>query len=426
MSRLHPDDARAFWLAPKTRSDQFLLYAFSPVGSDVDAVVDHLLDRAARIGDLNLVVRETFAALDYPYWKRVRARRDQIVVRGGISDWRACLDDVAGLIADQVDARVQAWRIHLYPHILGAPDDRGPCSVAVLQISHALADGRRSAAIARELFGIDDLPAASNIRGRREESMTAAATGLLRVPGQLGGIVVRGRRAYRLTALDGPGPAPAAPGPLNTAPGVDRLLRVVVVDAAALRIGGHSVTAGAIVVIGRALVGAGIVGADDPLVVELTISRDPNPGTRNNFFTAAVDTHPGIADPALRAAAVAASIDDARRRDGSPGAVASRHAAASTPAVLMRWGTSFFDATARTGTVTGHTVVSSVNRGGADLVLGGGRVRFTTGFPALSSMQGMTHGVHGIGSSVAISVTTSRSVVSDVDAYVAHLRRELS
>lgn len=171
---------------------------------------------------------------------------------------------------------------------------------------------------------------------------------------------------------------------------------------------------------------AGIVGADAPFTVELTIGRTGNTHARNDFFTAAIDTYPQIVDPTQRAAAIAASIDAARRRDGSPGRVASRHAAASTPALLMRWGAAAFDPRVTSSTVTGHTVVSSVNRGSADLVLGVGRVRFTAGFPALSSMQGLTHGVHGIGSKVAISVATSRSVLSDVDTYVAHLRRAVS
>ncbi|MGW9264217.1 WS/DGAT domain-containing protein, partial [Gordonia terrae] len=73
--------------------------------------------------------------------------------------------------------------------------------------------------------------------------------------------------------------------------------------------------------------------------------------------------------------------------------------------------------------VTGVSVVSSVNRGAADLHLDGGEILFTTGFPALSPAQGLTHGVHGIGDRIAISVTTSPDVMDDVDRYVELLAR---
>ena len=72
-------------------------------------------------------------------------------------------------------------------------------------------------------------------------------------------------------------------------------------------------------------------------------------------------------------------------------------------------------------TVGGHTVVSSVYRGASDLMLGGHPVLMTAGFPALSPTVGLTHGVHGIGDTVTLSVTTSAGVV-DPDVYATRLR----
>ncbi|MBN9636878.1 MAG: DUF1298 domain-containing protein, partial [Actinobacteria bacterium] len=94
---------------------------------------------------------------------------------------------------------------------------------------------------------------------------------------------------------------------------------------------------------------------------------------------------------------------------------------AAVPARLLRWGTAQFDVHARSATVAGHTVVSSVNRGSADLTFGGCPVLMTAGFPALSPMMGLTHGVHGIGESVTISVHASPSALPDVDSYVERL-----
>ena len=87
------------------------------------------------------------------------------------------------------------------------------------------------------------------------------------------------------------------------------------------------------------------------------------------------------------------------------------------PAILLHWGIRQFDVTAVPDTVTGNTVVSSVARGDDDLHLGGGRVRFTAGFPALSPVMGLTHGVHGIGDAVTLSVTSSESAMDDPDVY---------
>src|SRR4029453_17901521 len=93
----------------------------------------------------------------------------------------------------------------------------------------------------------------------------------------------------------------------------------------------------------------------------------------------------------------------------------------SVPAPLLRWGVRQFDATARSETVTGNTVVISVNRGAADLRLGDCPVVLTAGCPALSPMMGLTHGVHGIGDTVAISVHAAASACSDVEGDVGRL-----
>lgn len=74
--------------------------------------------------------------------------------------------------------------------------------------------------------------------------------------------------------------------------------------------------------------------------------------------------------------------------------------------------------------MTGNTVVTSVNRGPADLCFGDARVLFTAGCPALSPMMRLTHGVHGIGDQVAISIHADSSVV-DVEDYLARLQATL-
>lgn len=110
-----------------------------------------------------------------------------------------------------------------------------------------------------------------------------------------------------------------------------------------------------------------------------------------------------------------------RQRFEHPSAATSDAATAAVPARLLRWGTAQFDVHARSTTATGNTVVSSVNRGAADLTFGGCPVVLTTACPALSPMMGLTHGVHGIGDTVTISVHASPSALPDVDSYVERL-----
>ena len=103
---------------------------------------------------------------------------------------------------------------------------------------------------------------------------------------------------------------------------------------------------------------------------------------------------------------------------------ASAAAFAAVPPVLLRWGIGQFDPSERSAVVSGHTVVSSVNRGPADLSFGGCPVVLTAGYPALSPMMSLTHGVHGIGDVLAISVHAD-PVNVDVDDYLPRLRSAL-
>jgi len=70
-------------------------------------------------------------------------------------------------------------------------------------------------------------------------------------------------------------------------------------------------------------------------------------------------------------------------------------------------------------------VVSSVNRGPADLTFAGRPVVLTAGYPALSPMMGLTHGVHAIGDTIAISVHAAESAVADIDEYTERLAAAL-
>jgi hypothetical protein len=144
----------------------------------------------------------------------------------------------------------------------------------------------------------------------------------------------------------------------------------------------------------------------------------------NHFGNVAVGLYPelGFGERTRR---IAEDLECRRRRAAHPAMAAASRAFAAVPAPLLRWGVAQFDPDARSPIVTGNTVVSSVNRGAADLHFGDAPVVLTAGYPGLSPMMGLTHGVHGIGDTIAISVHAAESAVGDVDAYVDRLETAL-
>ncbi|NMD56521.1 MULTISPECIES: wax ester/triacylglycerol synthase domain-containing protein [Tsukamurella] len=426
---LSPRDARTHWASAVIPSDQFMLYCFDhgdgPAPSAAE-VADVVLARAPSIPDLRLRIAPAPGDLEHPAW----APCDVIDVREGIArTWDAVPAAVARLFSRQVDATVAPWRVHVFPRVAGAPRCAGLATVLVLQVAHALADGRRSAEIARALLGSGgarEVPAARPLPGPLR-----AVRGLLGLPVALARTVVLGVRAPRAReeidrrTRDGALP-PAAPGCprtlLNAAPDATRDVRMLVRDSDSLR-GGSTVTVTALAAVSLAVeryLGSrgGAVPAE--LSAEVMVARERRHGERNAFGNVSVPLYPG-APAAERPGLIAAALAAARERAMSPlwrTVGAAEDAAPSSLAVL---GVRAFDPTLIPATMAGATVLSSVYRGPADLALLGGRSAFTAGFPALSPAMGLTHGVHGLGESVTVSVTSSRTAVPDPDAYAALL-----
>lgn len=159
------------------------------------------------------------------------------------------------------------------------------------------------------------------------------------------------------------------------------------------------------------------------LSAEVPIAGSAMGKARNNFRNVTVGLHPEL-DGGERAERIKFDLDAARRRGAHPAVTASAAAFAAVPAPILRWGMGHVDTGTRSATVAGHTVVSSVNRGPADLTFGGCAVVLTAGYPALSPMMGLTHGVHGIGDTVAVSVHLDPGIV-DAPDYVDRLANAL-
>lgn len=439
MRALNPPDAAMYWRSRNAVTDQFLLYAFDvPADSRQAAdVLDQLRARAEAIADLHLTIEPVPGNLGFPRWATAPIGDDQFRSHPA-GTWNECLEAIATLMDGGVDADRRRpdglWRVHLFDEVSGLPlASGGRGRVVVLQISHALGDGRVSSEIARRL--LSDVPSDTvvldrNLVPRTVSGALNAGAGLLGALPKLGAALVLGVDAWRLAdgsaqahqaALTAPAP-PIAATALNHPVRTDQhaQLRTITVARDCVKARGGSVTAGVLAALADTLPNVGGASADGRVVAEVTIAREVVAGQRNNFFTAGIDLRVDL-DVEARVKAIAAQIAHAQTRDRQPVRVAERRAAAQSPAILESLAVAMSAASPPPAHVAGTTVVSSVNRGAADLTLAGGKVLFTGGFPALSAVHGLTHGVHGIGDTVTISVAARSMEPATLDRYVAEL-----
>lgn len=415
MRRLAAVDAQTYWMSAKIPSDQFLLYGFAGVPGDLPTQLRVLRERANACPDLRLRVDDR-GRLTYPVWAARDVGDDQFVpYQLDEPTWAGCLAAVGALADRQLDAAVMTWRLHVYTHIDAVPGLSAPGTVAVLQVAHVLADGQRSSALAAWLFGrqapVTPVPLPPALR-------TAA------LPWRAF-LAARGHRRLVADTAAGLVPAQADSRPVlttNNRPDGVRGIRTLVRRRGELP--GPTVTVAVLAAVGSALAAHLRELGDDPsaLGAEVPMARAGAPRAHNSFGNVGVGLHPEL-DDGERAERIAAELMLRRHRAGHPGMVAASRAFAALPAPLLRWGVAQFDPTLRSATATGNTVVSSVNRGAADLAFGGAPVVVTAGYPALSPMMGLTHGVHGIGDTIAVSVQAAGSALGGGDGLDAYLRR---
>lgn len=413
--RLTAVDARTLWLSRSIPDDQFLLYAFDGSVGDLDVALAVISARARACGEFGLRIADA-GFWTYPRWDPRPVGTDQFVVHPEAT-WDGCLAAVAASVESQLDARVMTWRLHVFPSVVDVPGATDAGSVLVLQICHALADGVRASALAAYLLGRED-PVAAVPR------MRSPAVAL---PVRAVRAAREHRRLLRDTAA-GHVPAQAVSRPTlhsNIRPEGDCHLRTVVVERGLFD--GHTVTVGALSAISGALAAHLRELGDDPahLGAEVPMAKVGPRQANNHFGNVGIGLHPDE-EPATRVRLIADEFAQRRRRAVHPAMGAEDVASAAVPAPLLRWGVGHFDPDLRWPTVTGNTVVSSVNRGAADLRVGDAPVLLTAGFPTLSPMMGVTHGVHGIGEYVAVSVYAAESAIGDIDAYVDRLEHALS
>jgi hypothetical protein len=414
--RLAAVDAQTYWMSAKIPNDQFLLYGFAGVPTNLDHAMGVIRERADGCSELRLRVREG-SPLVYPAWVSGDTDADQFTVHElDDNSWAGCLTAVSELADDQLDPRMMAWRLHVFTPVDGIPTATGPGTVAVVQAAHALADGGRMSALAALLFG-------------RTGSVAPVATPRLRgitLPWRSFAAAMAHRRLVRDTEA-GLVPPQADSRPAlrtNSRPAGVRSVRTLVRRSGQLA---HpTVTIGVLCAVSTALAAHLRELGDDPsaLGAEVPMAKATVRQSHNHFGNVGVGLYPEL-NLAERARLIADDLADRRRRAAHPAMRAESRAFAAVPAPLLRWGVAQFDPTLRSPVTTGNTIVSSVNRGPADLHFDGAPVVITAGYPALSPMMGLTHGVHGIGDTIAVSVHAAESAIGDVDEYVKRLESAL-
>ncbi len=437
--RMSPRDAQMYWLARRTPNDQFLLYCFDDTQQKPESLREFVVRRSAQIDDLTVRIRDVPFHVDYPYWERAEFGADQVVEHElAESKWPVFTTALAELLTSALNPRVSPWRLHLFRGVEGAPTfESRSALVAVLQVSHALADGKRASGIARALFAPDDPEPLRRAKGRILPDALLVGRGVVEMPARFGVTFVRGLDAYRATReladlVDSGDVPPENRGQqltlVNSAPGRRRAVRMIVRPAADLRAPDVSVTVAVLTAISVALSQYLELHGAEPaqrLGAEVPISAERTTNARNSFGNVGVDLYPDVPDLRVRAHKIGRALQRRRQRARHPLMAMQDKVTQAVPALGMWQEVNSYPFDTIPPVVSGNTLVSSVFRGPADLWLGSGKVAFTAGFPSLSPVMALTHGAHGIGDTVTISITASPDVLPDVDVYEDMLRGAL-
>jgi hypothetical protein len=404
-------DAEFYWMSAKVPNDDFQLWAFDGQPADLGAAIDEVCRRARACPDLTMRVDDG-SPLTYPRWVPAPVSPEQVVCHDLVDrSWNGCLAAVVGLADHQLDIRQMLWRVHVFTPVFGIPGVDGPGTVVLWQYPHALASGVRASAMGAWLFGRTvPLP---EVRPLRAGFLPWRALDAARAHRRL----VRDTEAGLLAA--GVGYRPLLP--TNARPAGVRSIHTLVRRRSQIQ--GPTVTVAVLAAVSTAL--SGVFGdAADALGAEVPMAKPGVPHAYNHFGNVVVGLYPKL-DRGARMQRIAVELDNGRRRFEHPAKRSADRALAAVPAALLRWGVSLFDPDARPTQVLGNTVVSSNNRGPADVNFGGLPVVLTATYPPLSPAMGLTHGVHGIGETIAINVNVAESAIADIDDYLDRLAAAL-
>lgn len=416
-------DAQMLWLRKYRNNDQFLLYCFA---GEVVPTVDKLREVLQKnIGDnsqLKVSLVDDPTGWQFPHWETNSHEFDELIIFHSSQSfqWPDVLTTIIELRASAVPVEKTAWLLHIFPDVRNVPEvgsdenADSPKTIVVLQISHALVDGRGAAQIARAILSGEILDCSVTLPARTKWPR-------LRYPIALGSLFIAGMKevhAKNVLAKATSGGELSAPPKkfpvysINTHRNIAEEIFCLSFKSAELKTSTISVTVFILTAISVALPKylAAVGEVPKRLGAEVPVGGDHGifqSVSGNNYRSIGIDLRLDIADLASRAEAISLGLKNGRRRIFHRLFENTLIVQQQLPAKILRTTIANQDFTQIPPEMSGNTVVSSVFRGPANWKFAGMPVQFTAGFPALSSSMQLTHGVNGLGERITISVCSN-------------------
>ncbi|MQY17484.1 wax ester/triacylglycerol synthase domain-containing protein [Nocardia macrotermitis] len=438
-SQLVANDAAFFYLARSGRSTDWPMWwvfdsgeSPAPTGEQVTA---YFGARAAALEPLRRRIVEAPGGLTHPFWVADDSPvESHVVTHPEGLDWAGCQDAMARVLTEPLDARVRAWRLHVFPGVRGIEALTGAGTVVMMHTSHALLAGPAMTSLGEALFGAEAAPV--RIDGQpgvtqRPPLWPAAIADAVRIPWRTVRFLSGARELSRRVVPEGEADwsilAARTRTVLNQRIGPDRAMRTIPLDLASVRTPGVTITSVGLAAISLALqryFEKHSLPCPEDLSAFVTIAiPDVEVLGVNRIGADVVDLHPGEADTAARARAVDATLRERRGSASSPRELDRLRLIDRLPSRSYR---------AKFGTLPpadppplapAHTILTSI-RCDSDvaLTLLDSRFRFAGMLPPVYPDIALAHSFVGAGEVFAVSVACDPAIVTDPDVYCDMLR----
>lgn len=432
-AQLAANDAVYYYLARSGRNTDWpMWWVFESADAAPTAaeIIAHFAERAEVFAPLRRRIHEAPGGFAHPFWGADDSPlEDHLMAHPAGLGWAACQEVMAEILTEQLDARIRAWRLHIFPDVSCVETLTGAGTVVMMHTSHALMAGPAMTSLSEALFGIAPEPvriAGQPAAAQRIRAWPAAVAGAALTPGRLARFAYAVARENRNIARDGGEgwltQRPRTKTSLNRRIGAGRAMRTVPLDLSAVRTPDITVTAVGLTAISLALQryydkhGA---PCPEDLAAYVTIAApDATVMGVNRVGADVIDLHPGESDPADRARAVDATLRARRGSATSPRELIRLRLVDGLPSRTYR---------ARFGTLPpvdpnapdpAHTILTSIRcELSAELSLPGSRFRFAGMLPPIYPDIGLAHSFVGAGDAFTVSVACDPVIVPDLDTY---------
>ncbi|RDI49996.1 wax ester/triacylglycerol synthase domain-containing protein [Nocardia mexicana] len=432
-AQLAANDAMYYYFTRSgRRSDWPMWWVFDNAGGTPASadLVRYVTDRAEALEPLRRRIHEVPAGLGHPFWEVDDSPvENHVTVHSENLDWAACLDRMGRVLEQPLDARVNAWQLHIFADVSGIPTLTGTGTVVMIHVSHALMAGPAMTSLSEALFAPGKPPLEIEGLGpaaRRPPVRLAAVRGALGWPVRLlrfvAGVRAENRRIAREGDEGGPNLTPRTATILNQRISPGRAVRTFPVDLRTVRVPGTTVTAVGLTAVSQAMqryLDKRGEACPDDLAAFVTIAV---PGATvmgvNRVGADVVDLHPATSDPAERAQAVDGTLRVRRASATSRRELERLGLVDMLPSRMYRAAHGTLPPPESAPPTVAHTVLTSIRcEPSAEWSLLDKPFRFAGMLPPVYPDIGLAHSFVGAGDSFAVSVVCDPALVDDIDGY---------